>query len=177
LISKIEAFSLRLINAHFPYFFNYYINLYVSPFNDNSSSSWIYNLNFSIIQSNFYKNININLIWISSSNYLYWRNTNYIHIFYCHYPKSKFFNKTSHLFLTNNLNSVLFFSDPTLWISTVIDPENNQKLITSFFYPSQGPILIAIILILFFALLLVVKIAERNKGPFRPFTKYEFTYS
>lgn len=70
-----------------------------------------------------------------------------------------------------------FFSDPTLWISTVIDPENNQKLITSFFYPSQGPILIAIILILFFALLLVVKIAERNKGPFRPFTKYEFTYS
>jgi hypothetical protein len=57
----------------------------------------------------------------------------------------------------------------------VITPENSQKLITSFFYPSQGPLLIAIIIILFFALLVVVKISERNKGPFRSFSKYEFT--
>lgn len=66
----------------------------------------------------------------------------------------------------------LFFSDTTVWSSAVISPENRQKLITSFFYPSQGPILIAIILILFIALLIVVKISERNKGPFRPFSKY-----
>ena len=67
------------------------------------------------------------------------------------------------LILTILINSYSFLPFNIFSVSSF------QKLIPAFFFPSQGPLLLIVITILFISLIIVVKISTPNKGPFRPF--------
>jgi len=67
--------------------------------------------------------------------------------------------------------TLLFIILSSLKVLPITFTKENSHIIISFpFFPIQGPILIFLILILFLAIVFVVKIARRNSGPLRPFS-------